>query len=354
MELNRFIQTQENTAHCSFLYQLQSKYILLLWFSGDETSGDCCKIHFSYVNPLNNEYNISEPVVIVSKKDFSCQNPVIIEKNNKLILWYSQRKPNINQYTEEDAHIFRIERPFNSSNPKSDLLNITNHWSEPCNLVIEDGLFCKSGVIDSKIPIYSWVDHKNYIYDICMENISESALIKIENTNLELAQPHIIKDNHGYKCYYRDRLTKYIYMNESTDLEHWTSVQPINLINNDSGICIVYCGNNRYIGIGNTRLRRFRTPITIFISVDGKCWKNVEDIDLDVYLDELSSKSEEFSYPYMILDNNNNLIITYTHERKRIKFIKYDKIRWEKWFVEPNINYLENYQSEIDNFLVKK
>lgn len=368
MQSNYLIETEEKTAHSSFIYQISTGHIIVLWFSGDETVGDNCSIYLTYIKPeSNNGLQFSPFYKIISFNGYACQNPIMIEKHTKLYIFYSRRKPE-KSYSQHNSEVFRISHEFSVG--EENLLNINTQWSQPERIINEPGFFTKSEIItdmDGKCFIPLYTNHNiNYLCGAFHSNIdlnNTNQIFRMETLNKtdisskytneeekqRLCQPHIICDNTGYKCYYRDRWSENIFMNTSFDLHTWSEPTKINLMNNNSGICMVYIEEDKYIGIGNSKLRGYRTPITIFISTDGKYWKNIKDLDMDMTFNELNSS--EFSYPYMILDNNNDLLISYTFERKKIKFVKISNKEWNEWFTETNLYYCKNVEAMIHSFL---
>jgi predicted neuraminidase len=356
MEISRYFETENLKAHCPFIYQLplpNKGDFLISWFSGNETAGDFCCIYMVYIKANDLTYSPSKMYKIAYHEGYACQNPVMVqdpENPDKLLFFYSRRKPKPH-YTQDNAEVFTksIRIDLTTSDQIRSTIDFENGWSEPTQLNCPISYFTKSEPICNLLPLYSH-DNQNYLY-----NIITNKYHKLESyPDKRLCQAHIIdtynsSESARYHCYYRDRCAENIYMNTSNDLITWSFPEKTNLYNNNSGICMLYLGNNKYIGIANTRLRLFRTPMTIFISTDGIQWKNVYDIERSITTDGgIGLDYKELSYPYMVLDRNTeNLIITYTHERSRIRFTVIAHDKWEAWFSDINNAYYCNNVSRL-------
>jgi len=57
-----------------------------------------------------------------------------------------------------------------------------------------------------------------------------------------------------------------------------------------------------------------RTPLSLAVSSDsGKTWKVFKDLE---------TQPGEYSYPAMVVAKNGDLLITYTYQRKLIRFVR--------------------------------
>jgi predicted neuraminidase len=92
----------------------------------------------------------------------------------------------------------------------------------------------------------------------------------------------------------------------------WTDARPLDLPNPNSGIDVVHLRDGRYVAVYNDSTTK-RTPLTLAVSSDGEHFRNFRTLE---------SGEGEFSYPAMIQDHEGNLDITYTWNRKRIRFVR--------------------------------
>lgn len=95
----------------------------------------------------------------------------------------------------------------------------------------------------------------------------------------------------------------------------WSSPQPLNLPNPNSGIDGVTLADGRHLLVYN-HTGRGRSPLNVAVSADGKEWKaalTLEDTD-----------RSEFSYPAVIQSRDGLVHITYTWVRKRVRHVVVD------------------------------
>ncbi len=93
----------------------------------------------------------------------------------------------------------------------------------------------------------------------------------------------------------------------------WTQARPIDLPNPNSGIDAVTLRDGRTVLIYNHSESR-RTPLNLAVSKDGEHFRMFH---------VLEDQPGEFSYPAMIQGKSGNLHITYTWNRKRIRYVHF-------------------------------
>ena len=92
----------------------------------------------------------------------------------------------------------------------------------------------------------------------------------------------------------------------------WTQARPIDVPNPNSGIDAVSLRDGRVVLVYNNTPRG-RTPLNIAVSTDGehfRMFKTLED------------QPGEYSYPSMIQGKDGDLHITWTWNRKKIKYAR--------------------------------
>jgi predicted neuraminidase len=92
----------------------------------------------------------------------------------------------------------------------------------------------------------------------------------------------------------------------------WTQARPIDVLNPNSGIDAVTLKDGRIVLIYNNTTSG-RTPLNLAISQDGEVFK---------MFDTLEDSPGEFSYPAIVQAANGDLLITYTWNRKSIRFLR--------------------------------
>ena len=92
----------------------------------------------------------------------------------------------------------------------------------------------------------------------------------------------------------------------------WSDARPLELLNPNSGIDAVHLRDGRFVIVYNNSADK-RTPLGLALSTDGEHFKDFLTLE---------SGEGEFSYPAMIQDRSGDLDITYTWNRKRIKYVR--------------------------------
>jgi predicted neuraminidase len=93
----------------------------------------------------------------------------------------------------------------------------------------------------------------------------------------------------------------------------WSEVKATALLNPNSGIDAVRLKDGRQVVIYNP-VATGRTPLVLAVSRDGEAWTTFH---------ELETGPGEYSYPAMIEASNGDLLITYTWQRKKIRFVRF-------------------------------
>jgi predicted neuraminidase len=92
----------------------------------------------------------------------------------------------------------------------------------------------------------------------------------------------------------------------------WSQARPTELPNPNSGIDAVRLVDGRIVIVYNDT-QTGRTPLNLAVSRDGEHFKNFETLE---------NESGEYSYPAMIVGKDGTLHITYTWNRKRIRYAR--------------------------------
>lgn len=93
----------------------------------------------------------------------------------------------------------------------------------------------------------------------------------------------------------------------------WTQARPIDLPNPNSGIDAVALRDGRIVLVYN-HTPKGRSPLNLAASRDGETWKMFHTLE---------SGPGEFSYPAMIQGSGGDLHITYTWNRRRIRYVRF-------------------------------
>jgi predicted neuraminidase len=308
--------------HASFLELLPTGDLLLAWFSGTKEGHSGVAI---VVARLPNGTDQWTKAGVVSRRDgYSNQNPVLFYDNRTKILhlFHSQQPGSklhlqarsSNLSAEYDAKIWTL----NST-------NLGSTWSPPYEQFRKDGSFDRNRVIrrldgDWMLPIYYSVhEDKDQTSSIQRTSTGTSwTEYAIEGSNY-LVQPSVIRPTPGKELLYvymRDRRAQHIYKSESADDgKEWTKPEKTEFPNNNAGIQARTLMNQHIVLVYNPTTGP-RHPIRISLSEDGgKTWPYYRDLE--------SGDGPEYSYPCILQTPDEYIHVTYTFNRKTIKYVKF-------------------------------
>ena len=93
---------------------------------------------------------------------------------------------------------------------------------------------------------------------------------------------------------------------------NWSAVHTLDLPNPNSGIDAVVLRDGRVVLIFNNTTKG-RTPLNLAVSTDGEHFRVFRTLE---------DEAGEFSYPALIQGRDGDLYMTYTWNRKRIRFVR--------------------------------
>jgi alpha-L-fucosidase len=151
-----------------------------------------------------------------------------------------------------------------------------------------------------------YLEHSN-------QDLSDWKKIEIDNGKFNAIQPSVLFYEDGRLQLLCRSKNKCLVESWSYDGgKSWTKVQATSLPNNNSGTDAVTLSGNIQLLIYNP-ITEGRNKLAVAASVDGKNWK-----DLIILEDQAEG---EFSYPAIIQTSDNNIHVTYTYNRVKIKYI---------------------------------
>jgi len=104
----------------------------------------------------------------------------------------------------------------------------------------------------------------------------------------------------------------------------WSKMKATSLPNPNSGVDAVSLQDGRQLLLYNPTEKNWgdRVPLSIALSVDGKEWNRV--LDLEPLTETTDREGEEYSYPTVIQDQEGKVHIVYTWNRKTVKYVVID------------------------------
>lgn len=234
---------------------------------------------------------------------YPCWNPVLFKKDNGDIVLYYKVGPSPREWWG----IYKVS----SDEGKS--------WSE--GVPIPDHLLGpiknKPGRLKEGTILYPTSYETSEEWHIYIEtsdqNLNNWRKTEIDNKGFNAIQPTVLFHKGGrIQMLCRSREKKIVETWSDDQGKTWTPVEATSLPNNNSGIDAMTLDNGLHLLICNP-IEQGRNKLALFVSADGENW-----INLIVLEDQPKG---EFSYPAIIQGGDGTVHITYTYNRKKIKYV---------------------------------
>lgn len=301
------------SCHASTVLPLSGGNVVAAWFGGTKEGADDVKI---YVSVRENgvwsaPYSVSAP-----EKPLPHWNPVLFSpEEGKIILYFKYGKP-ISKWVTYYAVSLDGGKSFCEAKP---LLKDDNDGGRgPVKnkpVMLKDGTVLAPASKEHKIN--GWK---------CFVDISKDGGFTFEHSNfvlrpkkngkrVDMIQPTLWEDENGVHMFVRTNAGRIYRSDSKTAGKTWCKAYETELLNNNSGIDAVSLSDGSLVLVSNPIGKNWgdRSPLTLMRSFDGG--KTFEEF----YKLESKIGDFEFSYP-AITAVNKKLYITYTYERKTIKY----------------------------------
>ncbi len=297
------------SCHASTIIQ-NGKGLMAAWFGGTAERNPDVGIWVS----RNEKGSWSKPVEVANgvqhkAKRYPCWNPVLYNTGDKILLFY---KVGPSPSTWWGELITSDNKGKTWSVPRRLPEDIAGPIKNKPVLLDNGELLCPSSTEDE-----GWRLHMEFTSDNGLTWERTSAL---NERTTGAIQPTILKHPGGkLQLLCRSTVSKILTAWSDDNGRTWSSLEPIALPNNNSGIDAVTLKDGRHLLIYN-HLVKGRHAIHAAISADGKVWKAAA-------LLENANPGSEFSYPAVIQTSDGLVHVTYTWNRKQLKHVVIDPVR---------------------------
>lgn len=333
VESNEFIFERAPFLEChSSSIESTNNGMIATWFAGTKEGNEDVEIWIAHYR--NGRW--SAPMSVANGmqdngKRYPCWNPVLYQVPNGPLLLFYKVGPTPSQWWGE------LKKSFDEGKSWTEAVRLPNGILGPIKnkpFRASDGrLVCPSSTEMS--PDTGWKMH----FEITSDNGATWAVTPdLEDpSELNAIQPSILNQGDGVlQAVARSKdggiVQSWSYDNGRT----WDSITPLGLPNPNSGIDAVTLREGFHILVYNhsdkpkNKWSGFRSPLNVAISVDGKHWQNILE------LERLENNKGELSYPAVVQGKDNLIHITYTWKRRRIKHVVLDPIEILKKY--PDLN----------------
>jgi predicted neuraminidase len=311
------------SAHASNVVELRSGDLMACWFGGTAEGKPDVAI---WGSRLQGE-NWSTPVELAREPNIATYNPVMFYTKNGRLWFYYKFGPNpaswsgARQWSDDDGKTW------------SEVEHLPAGITGPIRakpLVMDDGTIVSGTSVESYHAWAAWIERstdngvswkrigpitppKRYAVNQMAREANPKPFAWSETYGI--IQPSVVLLS-GRKLRFYARSTGQIgriVVADSNDAGlTWTDARPLELPNPNSGIDAVHLRDGRFVVVYNKSTSK-RTPLNLAVSTDGEHFEDFRTLESD---------EGEFSYPAMIQDREGNLDITYTWNRKQIKYIR--------------------------------
>jgi predicted neuraminidase len=301
---SEFIYTEAPfpSAHASNIVELPNGDLLASWFGGSAEGKPDVAIWFS----RHTSAGWTAPAELVREPDIACYNPVMFYTRDGRLWFYYKFGPHPSRWSagrrwsDDDGRTWSaVEHlPAGLYGPIR---------AKP--LVMTDGTVVSGTSVESYGSWACWIERST-------DNGKTWTRIGPITAPLNgIIQPSVVSRG-GKRLQFYARSTSQlgkVYTSSSNDAGlTWTAAHAIDVPNPNSGIDAVALADGRIVLVYNNTAKG-RTPLNLAVSSDGEHFQMFRTIESD---------PGEYSYPALIQGRDGSLHLTYTWNRKRIRYLR--------------------------------
>lgn len=305
------------SVHASTIVELPNGDLLAAWFGGTHENAPDVAIWAS----RRTAGNWSAPYELVREPNIACWNPVLFHTKDGRLWLYYKFGPNARTWT--GARLVSTDEARSWSQPEHLPAGLLGPIKDK-PLVLRNGTIVSGTSVESYSSWAAWIDRstdngKTWTkigpigpITVPSQPTPPSPPDQAEHVS-GIIQPTIVPlGNRHLRLYARSTsdIGRICIADSFDDGLTWTQAHPTDLPNPNSGIDAVALRDGRVALIYNNTVTG-RTPLNLAVSTDGEHFK---------IFATLEDQPGEYSYPAIIQGKAGELDMTYTWNRKRIRF----------------------------------
>ena len=307
------------SAHASTLVELKDGDVLAAWFGGTAEGNPDVAIW----SARRTASGWSSPVELAREPKVPCWNPVLFHSADGRLWLYYKFGPSYTWWT--------AARRFSDDEGRtwSPVEHLPAGLLGPIRakpLVLDDGVIVSGTSVESYGSWAAWIERSTdngktwsttgpitlprLQHDVAPVSGSQPA------TPIGIIQPVVVLlGGRHLRLYARSssQIGKICVSDSFDEGATWTDARATDLPNPNAGIDLVRLKDGRIVLLYNDS-SSVRTPLTLAVSADGEHFTNFATLE---------SGPGEFSYPAMIEGSDGALHITYTYNRRNIRYVVY-------------------------------
>ncbi|MFM7150044.1 MAG: exo-alpha-sialidase [Gemmataceae bacterium] len=293
------------SCHASTLLEAEPGRLLCAWFGGKDEGARDVRIWQAAFDGKR----WSEPVMVAEEPNIPCWNPVLFKSEKGTLFLFYKAGPSPMTW----SGFVKTSTDAGKSWGKSEILQAGLLGPIKNKPITHRGAIVAPTSVESYKAWCSWVERSTDDG----KTWTRHGPIAVPGKPYGLIQPTLFTTSRGnLLALCRARGIGFVCQSESTDGGlTWSEAKATSLLNPNSGIDGVTTKDGAFfIAYNNARLTRW--PLNLARSVDdGKTWKNVVAVE---------ENPGEFSYPALIQGSDGKLHLSYTYNRKHIKYLSFD------------------------------
>jgi predicted neuraminidase len=303
------------SAHASTLVELNNGDVLAAWFGGAHENASDVAIWAS----RRTAGKWSAPFEVVREPNVATWNPVLFHTADGRLWLYYKFGPNVRSWT--GARLFSTDEGKTWSAPEHLPAGLLGPIKDK-PLVLPNGTIVSGTSVESYTSWAVWIDRSTdngktwtKFGPITVSPASQPSAPDGKEHVSGIIQPAIVSLGKDHlRLYARSTLDigRICAANSFDNGVTWTQAHTLDLPNPNSGIDAVGLRDGRVVLIYNNSTRD-RTPLNLAVSTDGEHFTNFLTLE---------DSPGEFSYPAIIQGKNGDLLMTWTWNRKRIRFAR--------------------------------
>lgn len=301
------------SAHASTIVELKNGDLLAAWFGGTHENAPDVAIWAS----RRTAGKWSAPFELIREPNIACWNPVLFHSADGKLWLYYKFGPNARTWT--GARLVSTDEARTWSQPEHLPAGLLGPIKDK-PLVLPDGTIVSGTSVESYSSWAAWIDRSTdngktwtKFGPITVSPTPQPPPPDGKEHTSGIIQPTIVPlgKNH-LRLYARSTpdIGRICIADSFDGGITWTQAHPTDLPNPNSGIDAVALRDGRIVLIFNNTTTG-RTPLNLAVSSDGEHFK---------IFATLEDQPGEYSYPAIIQSKSDDLLITYTWNRKRIRF----------------------------------
>jgi len=309
------------SAHASTLVELKNGDILAAWFGGSAEGAPDTAIWGS----RRTDGKWSAPFELVREPKIACWNPVLFYSGDGKLWLYYKFGPNVRSWT--GSRLVSADDGRTWSQPEHLPAGLLGPIKDK-PLVLSEGLIVSGSSVESYTSWAVWIERSTdnginwqKIGPISVPpKLANSAATPTTGATVSehvsgIIQPAIVTLGGKHLRFYARPTSDIGRICVADSFDNgltWTQAHTIDLPNPNSGIDAVRLHDGRIVLIYNNSSKA-RTPLNLAISSDGEHFTPFYTLE---------DQPGEYSYPAIIQGHDDALYLTYTWNRKRIRFVR--------------------------------